>query len=291
MNEMGSLAERYVAAWNIHDPVAVRALFAESGTYEDPTTGGPVEGRGITEAAARLTQAFPDLSFEIVDMLQGGRRAAIEWVMRGTNTGSFAGAPPTRSPLALRGGLFLYCADDLVTSAVAFFDQRTLATQIGLHAPVMARQAGPMRFGTSVRLDKGNRAQPGALSFTRLDMGSPAGLLRLREYARPVLGGMAGMSPVIGAALFNDGHSVGYTVSGWSSPEAAQEIMGQDAHRAAMQAFFNDGLGVSGWTSVWVPARINALWVRCPGCSTMAQAEVGALCSCGAALPEAPPFF
>ena len=185
MNEMGSLAERYVAAWNIHDPVAVRALFAESGTYEDPTTGGPVEGRGITEAAARLTQAFPDLSFEIVDMLQGGRRAAIEWVMRGTNTGSFTGAPPTRSPLALRGGLFLYCADDLVTSAVAFFDQRTLATQIGLHAPVMARQAGPMRFGTSVRLDKGNRAQPGALSFTRLDMGSPAGLLRLRSTPVP----------------------------------------------------------------------------------------------------------
>lgn len=291
MSEIGGLAERYVAAWNDHEPAAVQAIFAEGGTYEDPTTGGPVEGQRITEAAARLIQAFPDLTFEIGDMLQGGRSTAIEWVMRGTNTGSFADAPPTNTAVVLRGGLILHGEDDLVTSAVAYFDQRTLATQIGLQAPVMARQAGPMRFGTSVRLDKGNRAQPGALSFTRLDMGSPAGLLRLREYARPVLGGMAKMGTVVGAAIFNDGESVGYTVSGWSSPEAAQEIMGQKAHRVAMQAFFSDGLGVSAWTSVWVPARLNTLWIRCPACSTMTQAGDGAACSCGAALPEAPPYF
>ena len=77
-------------------------------------------------------------------------------------------------------------------------------------------------------------------------MGSAAGLLRLRDYARPVLAGMARMGSVVGAAIFNDGQSVGYTVSGWSSPEAAEEIMQQQEHRAAMQAFFNDGLGVSG---------------------------------------------
>lgn len=136
-------------------------------------------------------------------------------------------------------------------------DQRALATQLGLQAPIMPRRAGPMLFGTSVRLDTGSRARPGALVLTRIDMGSPAGLLRLREYARPVLGAMASMDSVIGAAIFSDGQGMGYTVSAWVSPEAATEIMSQDQHRSAMRAFLSDGLGVAAWTSVWVPARFN----------------------------------
>lgn len=198
--------------------------------------------------------------------------------------------PPTGVAASLRGGLFLRTADGLVASAVAYFDQRNLATQIGLQAPVLAQRVGPMRFGTSVRLDKGSRALPGALSFTRLDVGSPAGLVRLRDYARPVLGGMAGMDSVIGAAIFSDGQGVGYTVSGWTSPDAAEEIMRQEAHKAAVHAFFSDGLGSSAWTSVWVPARLNTLWVRCSSCGTIADAG-GGTCSCGATLPQAPPFF
>ncbi len=291
MNEIGSLGERYLAAWNRHDPAAVAAIFVKGGTYEDPTTDGPVEGGGIVEAAKRLFGAFPDLSFEIEDMLNEDRRAAIEWVMHGTNRGSFAGAPPTGEAVSLPGGLFLRVEDGLVSSAVTYFDQRSLAIQIGLQAPVMPRQVGPIRFGTSVRLDKGSQNAPGAISFTRLDMGSAAGLLRLRDYARPVLARMASMGSVVGAAIFNDGQSVGYTVSGWSSPEAAEEILQQQEHRAAMQAFFNDGLGVSGWTSVWVPARLNTVWVRCPACAAMADVAQSGTCSCGATLPETPPFF
>lgn len=131
--------------------------------------------------------------------------------MRGTNTGSFAGAPPTGETVALPGAQFLRTEDGLVSSAVGYLDQRALATQLGLQAPIMPRRAGPMLFGTSVRLDTGSRARPGALVLTRIDMGSPAGLLRLREYARPVLGAMASMDSVIGAAIFSDGQ-------GWATP-------------------------------------------------------------------------
>ena len=137
MDEIGSLGERYLAAWNRHDPAAVAAMFVKGGTYEDPTTDGPVEGGGIVEAATRLFGAFPDLSFEIGDMLNEDRRAAIEWVMHGTNRGSFAGAPPTGEAVSLPGGLFLRLEGGLVSSAVTYFDQRSLAIQIGLQAPVM----------------------------------------------------------------------------------------------------------------------------------------------------------
>jgi steroid delta-isomerase-like uncharacterized protein len=291
MGEVVELADRYVEAWNGHDPAEVSAMFADGGTYEDPTTGGPVTGQAIAEAATQLFGAFPDVRFESQEVLHGERSAAIHWLMRGTNTGSFAGAPPTGATVALGCAQFLTTEDGLVTSVVGYLDQRSLAMQLGLQAPIMPRQVGPIRFGTSVRVEKGSRARPGAVSVTRLDMGSLEGLLRLRQYAGPVLAGMASMDPVVGAAILNDGERVGYTVSAWSSPDAATEIMRQDQHRAAMRAFFSDGLGVSGWTSVWVPARFNTLWVRCPACATMLDAEAGDRCACGASVPEPPPYF
>ena len=288
---MTELAERYVAAWNSHDPVAVAAMFVEGGTYEDPTTDGPVAGQAIAEAASRLFGAFPDLLFEIEDVLQGEGAAAIQWLMRGTNNGPFAGAPPTGKALALKSAHFLRTRDSLVASAVGYLDHRTVAAQLGLQAPIMPRRVGQLRFGVSTRLVTGSRELPAAISFTRIDMGSPEGLLRLRGYARPVLAAMARMKSVIGAAILNDGESVAYTVSAWSSPQAATEIMRQDEHRAAMHAFFSDGLGVSAWTSVWVPSRFNALWVRCQRCGTMVDAESADRCACGESLPESPPYF
>ena len=288
---MTELAERYVEAWNSRDPLLVAGLFADDGTYEDPTTDGPVTGPGIGEAAGRLFGAFPDVSFEPDEILQGESTAALQWTMRGTNTGSFAGAPPTDRVIEVRGAQFLRAAGDLVASAVGHLDQRTVALQLGLQAPILPFKAGPFRLGASVHLETGSRARPGAISFTRIDMGSRAGLLRLRDYSRPVLGAMAGMESVIASALMNDGERVGYTVTAWSSPEAATEILGQDEHRKAMRAFFSDGLGVAAWTSVWVPARFNTLWVRCGECGSMQDVEAAERCSCGSQLPEAPPYF
>ena len=291
MGDVIELAHRYVTAWNSHDPAQVVGMFVEGGTYEDPTTGGPVAGQAIAEVAGQLFHAFPDVRFERQEVLHGEASAAIHWSMRGTNTGSFAATPPTGETVAVGGAQFLTTADGLVGSAVGYLDQRGLAMQLGLQAPIMPRQAGPMRFGTSVRIATGSRARPGAVSVTRLDMGSREGLLRLRQYAGPVLAGMASMDSVLGAAILNDGERVGYTVSAWASPDAATEIMRQDQHREAMRAFFSEGLGVAGATSVWVPARLNTLWVRCPACSTMVDADERDRCPCGSSLPEPPPYF
>jgi hypothetical protein len=87
------------------------------------------------------------------------------------------------------------------------------------------------------------------------------------------------------------GERAGYTVGAWDSAESAAETMRQDQHRAAMRAFFSDGLGVSGWTSVWVPTRFNTLWVRCPACGTVLDADAGDGCSWAPPPPERPPYL
>ena len=39
-----ALARRYFDAWRQRDAAAVLATLAPGGTYEDPLTGGPIEG-------------------------------------------------------------------------------------------------------------------------------------------------------------------------------------------------------------------------------------------------------
>jgi hypothetical protein len=44
--------ERYFSAWNDHDPDAVVSSFAGGGTYEDPTTAGPLRGKAPVDNVA-----------------------------------------------------------------------------------------------------------------------------------------------------------------------------------------------------------------------------------------------
>src|SRR5438067_1347599 len=97
-------AQRYFEAWNRRDPDAIVAVFAEGGTYSDPTSGGELTGPAIGAYAAGLFAAFPDLSFDLISVAATSDRDVVgEWVMRGTNTGSFSGLPPTGLGVALPG--------------------------------------------------------------------------------------------------------------------------------------------------------------------------------------------
>jgi hypothetical protein len=81
------------------------------------------------------------------------------------------------------------------------------------------------------------------------------------------------------------------TVTAWETPEAPQQLLHGGTHVQAMQRFFSPELAAGGMTSVWVPERINALWVRCLACARMVDsARANGTCLCGAALPE-PMFY
>ena len=83
-------------------------------------------------------------------------------------------------------------------------------------------------------------------------------------------------------------------MSAWEKPEDVEAFLGIPAHKDAMAAFFRhkDGIGGAGYTSVWVPHRFNAMWLRCRECGAMVvdRSEAGQKCSCGTELPEAPAY-
>jgi hypothetical protein len=80
--------DRSFAPWNDHDPDAVVRSLAHGGSYQDPTTGGPLTGDALVANVATLLTGFPDLHFDLVSVAPtGDTAAAAQWLMRGTNTG------------------------------------------------------------------------------------------------------------------------------------------------------------------------------------------------------------
>src|SRR6201999_2601095 len=96
--------QSYADAWNRHDADGIVATFVDGGTYSDPTTPGPLTGAAIGAYASGLWGAFPDLSFEMERVMEGdGGVLSAEWVMRGVNSGSMMGLPPTGRAVEVRG--------------------------------------------------------------------------------------------------------------------------------------------------------------------------------------------
>ena len=57
---------------------------AEGGSYEDPTTGGPLTGDALAANVATLLTGFPDLHFDLVSVAAtSDTAAAAQWLMRG----------------------------------------------------------------------------------------------------------------------------------------------------------------------------------------------------------------
>jgi steroid delta-isomerase-like uncharacterized protein len=95
--------DRYLDAWNAHDPAAVARHMADDAIYEDVALGrvlhGPSEIANFVEEATRSSS---DFRFEAVS-LTAGSNYANEWVMLGTNDRALPGVPATGRPFRVRG--------------------------------------------------------------------------------------------------------------------------------------------------------------------------------------------
>lgn len=284
-------ASRYFDAWNARDSAAVLASLTPGGTYADPTTGGPISGAALKANVEALWAAFPDLSFEIVSEAEtGGGRVAAEWVMRGTNSGPFRGLPPTGKAITLPGSDFIDTEGGLVSAVRGYFDGGTMLRQLGLQVVVQPYTAGAFAFGTSIAVQSGRTAAPGAFSITQLEVTGDAMAEEVRAYSRTILAEMLDDPAFIGATTARIGPRM-VTISAWTDTQAPAAFMRKGAHAEAMKPFYKGNLGVSAYTSVWTPERINPYWVRCDACGRMAKSQSDAACTCGAALPAHPPYW
>jgi len=258
-----SALEQYFAAWNSHQPEQVAAALAAGGTYEDPTTGGPLSGDALTASVAGVYAGFPDVHFEVVSVSTDGDTASAQWRMQGTNSGPLPGGPATGGSLDLPGAdFFTYDAvADKVASVVGYFDTATMLGQLGLQAHITpADMDGVVAFGYGGRVDTGRDTIPGALTVTWIDVDSEH-QATLVDATQAIVMEQLGNDDYLGTCFVTIGRR-NYTFTAWTSAEGAQAALRGDAHSSAMKLAQNGGLGddAFGITSAWTPHFLNGVF-------------------------------
>ena len=286
------IAERYFDAWNRRDPAAVLQTLHADGTYTDPTTGGPLSGDAFVGYMNGLFSAFPDTSFEIASTgLAAPDLVAAQWIMRGTNTGSMFGLPPTGKSIVLNGADFIRVEGGKIRSVDGYFDSRVIPDQLGLQVVVQPTAIGPFTFGVATRAWSGKTGKPGAFSITALHARGPDDVNGVREQSRLIATEMLSMKGFIGLVTAVIGERM-LTISAWEDPGDPRQLMRGGQHGEAMKKFFGTELGGGGYTAVLVPERINTMWVRCTSCQKMTDfAAHKGLCTCGATLSQPIPYW
>ena len=284
----------YLNGWIAHDADAVLASLNADGTYTDPALATPISGEALRGYMQSLWASFPDLTFEIQSHGEmGPDLVAAQWVMKGTNTGSMMGLPPTGRQVALRGADFFQIRNGKIQSVTGYFDTTAVPRQLGLDVIVQPKQIGPFSFGTCASVQTGKVQEPGVFSITHLEARDAAAVENVRQGSRASLMDMLKMDGFIGATTAVVGTRM-VTISAWDSPEDSRRVMKEGAHSEAQKGFYDGSVASSGYTSVWTKHRMNPYWVRCNACGAMNRRKVGETsqaCSCGAALPEPVPYW
>jgi steroid delta-isomerase-like uncharacterized protein len=287
-----SIVAAYFDAWNAHDGDAVAAVFAPGGTYEDPSTGGPVPTAGLPGLVAALASAFPDARFERGPAMTSASGIAVEWVMRGHNQGPLGpGLPATGQEVTLRGIDVFEIEAAGIRSVRGYFDQKGLAESAGLMALVQPIEQGSAHYGYAMRVPAGGSRPPGIIALTWIQAANEDEKARIRAHSRQNVQDFLAEPGFISIVTGFTGLR-GFTVTAWEDDASMRRALGGH-HAAAMRELFGGNFVSAVWTSVWQPTRINRIWVRCPSCASLEDAtdDHRSCGRCGAALPDRPAFW
>jgi steroid delta-isomerase-like uncharacterized protein len=144
------LAQAYIDAWNSHDAAGICALFAADGTYSDPNVPDGIGGQALADYASGLFAAFSDLSFEAEKFLDTANGTVVaEWMMKGTNDGSFRGLPPTGRAIAVPGVDVIETGADGIRRVRGYVGSRLMMEQLDLQVLVQPKRIGAVSFGAA----------------------------------------------------------------------------------------------------------------------------------------------
>jgi predicted ester cyclase len=93
--------EFFERAWNLGDDAAIDEFIAEDAGGNDPDFGAGREG--FRQHWKIWRAAFPDLHFQIVDLIAERDLVLCRWILTGTHTNEFQGIEPTGNQIRVEG--------------------------------------------------------------------------------------------------------------------------------------------------------------------------------------------
>jgi steroid delta-isomerase-like uncharacterized protein len=116
---------------------------AEARRVIDPDAPqGPRSPRAALAFVGHLRDAFPDLRFEVEDLVAEDDRVACSWVLTGTHLAPFLGVPPTEAAIRTTGITIFEIRGGRWHAATGNWDLARVLGQIGVPLPGVAPPQG-----------------------------------------------------------------------------------------------------------------------------------------------------
>jgi predicted ester cyclase len=132
-NETKQAARDFFAQiWNNRDESAIDRFIPADAKGNDNDFGN---GREAFRAQwRRWMAAFPDLHFELVDMIAEGEQVLTRWTLTGTHSGApFMGVEPTGTKIKVEGMSFDRIIDGMCVEGFDGWDGIGIRRQLGLY--------------------------------------------------------------------------------------------------------------------------------------------------------------
>jgi steroid delta-isomerase-like uncharacterized protein len=117
--------------WNQGDESAIDRYIPLDAKGNDPDFGSGREG--FKSQWRKWRKAFPDLHFEVVDLIAEGDKVLTRWVLTGTHQGEFLGIPATGRSIRVSGMSLDRIEDGLVAEGFDGWDALGLRQQLGVN--------------------------------------------------------------------------------------------------------------------------------------------------------------
>ncbi len=116
--------------WNQKDESAIERFLPEDAKGNDADFGSGREG--FRRQWRQWVTAFPDLHFEIVDLVAEGDKVLTRWILTGTHQGEYMGVPATGKQIRVEGMSLDRIDNGLVVEGFDGWDNYGFRRQLGL---------------------------------------------------------------------------------------------------------------------------------------------------------------
>lgn len=133
MADATDVVRQAINAWNAHDPDGVAKHFSKDVVSESDTLPSALHGpEGVKQSVKMYLAAFPDLHFEIEQMLASGNYVTTRWRATGTHRGELMGIPPTHKRAVTHGCTVEEIKNGKIAREWIYWDTGNLLRQIGV---------------------------------------------------------------------------------------------------------------------------------------------------------------
>lgn len=126
----GVAREIFTRAWSQGDFSGLEEVLAGPFEFHIRGTSQEMDLDDLRDIVARWREGFPDLRFEIEDIVSDGDRVAVRARLRGTNLGPWRNREPTGLSIDVEHMFFLRFQDGHLTEVFELLDQGALRRQL-----------------------------------------------------------------------------------------------------------------------------------------------------------------